>query len=297
MAIPELQLETWSHQGAIQGSAATYQAIKGVLESSQEQFASSQFQVFLQGSYGNDTNVYAESDVDVVIRYDGAYYYDTSFLGEAEKLLFQANLASVSYPYQTYRQDVMRTLAGAFGASVAPGNNSIKIGASGSLRSADVVPAFEYRRFTRYQSILDNSYIAGIAFIRTDGTFIANFPKLHSSEATLKHQRTMGNFKPMVRIFKNIRSRLVTAGKIEAGSAPSYFIEGLLFNVPDSYFAGTYQSMFAACVDWLRAQQDRSNWTCVNGQYPLLRDGDPVCWTQRNCSSYLGAVAEFWFSY
>jgi hypothetical protein len=36
--------------------------------------------LFLQGSYGNDTNIYAESDVDVVMRTDSIYYSDTSAL-------------------------------------------------------------------------------------------------------------------------------------------------------------------------------------------------------------------------
>lgn len=31
------------------------------------------FKVFLQGSYGNDTNIYAESDVDIAIRLDNCF--------------------------------------------------------------------------------------------------------------------------------------------------------------------------------------------------------------------------------
>ena len=44
------------------------------------------FQVFLQGSYGNDTNVLAESDVDVVIRYDGAFFHDVTALPSTSKV-------------------------------------------------------------------------------------------------------------------------------------------------------------------------------------------------------------------
>ena len=36
--------------------------------------------VFLQGSYKNDTNVYGDSDVDIVIYTDAVYYSDTSNL-------------------------------------------------------------------------------------------------------------------------------------------------------------------------------------------------------------------------
>ena len=70
MPIPESQLDTWSHQGSITQSSTTYNAIKGALEDSTTPYAGKNFKVFLQGSYGNDTNIYAESDVDIIIRLD-----------------------------------------------------------------------------------------------------------------------------------------------------------------------------------------------------------------------------------
>ena len=74
MAISEDQLETWSHQGSVQQSATTYQTIKTVLESPQAPYASRSFNVFLQGSYGNNTNVWAESDVDIAICLTSVFY-------------------------------------------------------------------------------------------------------------------------------------------------------------------------------------------------------------------------------
>ena len=76
MAIPETQLDTWAHQGAIQGSSDTYQSVKKVLEDSSTPYAKKNFSVFLQGSYGNDTNIYAESDVDVVINLSDCFQSD-----------------------------------------------------------------------------------------------------------------------------------------------------------------------------------------------------------------------------
>ena len=74
MAIPESQLETWSHQGSVTQSSNTYNTIKSVLEASTTPYADKNFEVFLQGSYGNDTNIYAESDVDIVIRLDDCFH-------------------------------------------------------------------------------------------------------------------------------------------------------------------------------------------------------------------------------
>jgi tRNA nucleotidyltransferase (CCA-adding enzyme) len=85
MAIPESQLETWSHQGSITQSSNTYNTIKNVLEGSTTPYANKNFKVFLQGSYGNDTNIYAESDVDIVIRLDDCFHSDLKSLSEDEK--------------------------------------------------------------------------------------------------------------------------------------------------------------------------------------------------------------------
>ena len=85
MSIPESQLETWSHQGSITNSSNTYNAIKNVLELSGTPYSGKSYDVFLQGSYGNDTNVWAESDVDIVIRLNDCFYSDHSALKEHEK--------------------------------------------------------------------------------------------------------------------------------------------------------------------------------------------------------------------
>ena len=73
MTIPESQLETWSHQGSVTQSSATYNTIKNVLKDADTPYAGKSYSVFLQGSYGNDTNIYAESDVDIVIKLNDCF--------------------------------------------------------------------------------------------------------------------------------------------------------------------------------------------------------------------------------
>ena len=85
MPIPESQLERWSHQGSVTQSRNTYNSIKNVLEANSTPYSGKSFKVFLQGSYGNDTNIYAESDVDIVIRLDDCFYSDLDDLSEDEK--------------------------------------------------------------------------------------------------------------------------------------------------------------------------------------------------------------------
>src|ERR1700734_156109 len=98
MAIPESQLETWSHQGAIAGSKATYATIKSVLESAGTPYARKGYKVFLQGSYGNDTNIHSESEVNVVIRLDDCFQSDRSRLTSFEEALGMLRIQALRIP-------------------------------------------------------------------------------------------------------------------------------------------------------------------------------------------------------
>lgn len=292
MPIPEDQLATWAKQGSVTQSASTYATIKRALEAESAAYQSRNFEVFLQGSYGNDTNIFAESDVDTVIRYDSAFFHDLSELTPGERSSFSASFSDGAYAYDTFKADVLSALRSAFGSAVTPGNKVFNIAANGSRRKADVIVAFEFRRYFRFNGQSDQNFEPGICFFRGDGIRIANFPKQHTRNCTAKHQATGNNFKPLVRIMKNLRSKLVDDGMLADGVAPSYFIEGLLYNVPDDQFAGSYQDMVCNCINWLN-KADRTNLLCVNEQYYLLR-ADPVCWSADDCQQFLSAVVHAW---
>jgi hypothetical protein len=295
MTIPESQLKIWSHQGSVTQSKDTYATIKRALEDANANYTNRNFEVFLQGSYGNDTNIFAESDVDVVIRYDGAFFYDLTELPADQQSAFKAFFPDDgTYPYSTFKGHVQAALEAAFGRSVKPGKKAIKVAASGSRRSADVVVAFEYRRYYKFNGVYDQSCDTGMAFFTSNNTRIANYPKQHSKNCTAKHQATGNKFKPLVRIFKNMRSKLVDDGIIGEGVAPSYFIEGLLYNVPDNNFSGTYEKMVFNILTWLQQTTDRTKFLCANEQYYLLRDNGPVCWPVTNGEQFINAAIRLW---
>lgn len=292
MPIPESQLETWAKQGAVTQSATTYATIKRALETDTAKYQNRNFEVFLQGSYGNDTNIFAESDVDIVMRYDGAFFHDLSDLSAPEKDAFKACFPDGSYLYDDFKADVGAALRTAFGKAVTPGNKVFNIAANGTRRKADVVVTFEFRRYFRFNGQSDQRYETGICFFRGDGVRLANYPKQHTENCTAKHQATGENFKPLVRILKNLRSKLVDDGLLAEGVAPSYFLEGLLYNVPSEQFTGSYGEMLCNALNWLN-ETDRTNFLCVNEQYYLLRD-DPVCWSADHCAQFIRAVIKCW---
>jgi len=294
MAIPEAQLQTWSHQGSVTQSKNTYATIKAALEDVNAKYTNRNFKVFLQGSYCNDTNIYSESDVDVVIRYNGSFFRDLSKLTVEDKAAYQAHYSAADYGYNDFKAHVQAALKIAFKDSVKPNKRAINVQSEGSRRNADVIVAFEYRRYYKFKSSFDEIFDTGIGFIASHGTLIANYPKQHSENCTTKHQATQNNFKPLVRIFKNMRSKLVDDGSIKAGAAPSYFIEGLLYNIPNDKFSGNYGEMVFSILSWLYQTADRTNFVCANQQYYLLRDDVPTCWAIADGTAFIDAVIGLW---
>src|SRR5262249_41648118 len=147
MAISEEQLETWSHQGSIQQSSETYNAIKNTLEAASTPYAGMDYKVFLQGSYGNATNIWAESDVDIVIRLDSCFYSDTSDLKPDEVQAYNAWWTAATYGWSEFKRDVTKVLVERYGPDVSSGGKAIAIAGKGSRRKADVVVACEFRRY------------------------------------------------------------------------------------------------------------------------------------------------------
>lgn len=294
MPIPETQLATWSHQGSITQSSETYNSIKNVLEANTTPYADKNFQVFLQGSYGNDTNIYAESDVDIVICLNDCFQSDLSDLSEEERGAYKAAFKDATYTHVEFKRDVLAVLRAKYGDAVTAGQKAITIAANGVRRKADVIVAIKYRRYSKFSSLTGSAYVEGICFWDSNGRMIANYPKQHSFNLTLKHQNTNKWFKPMARVMKNIRSRLVSDGLIKAGVAPSYYIEGLLYNVPDAKFASSYQDCLSKVLNWYQKEASKADLVCANRQYYLLRDGYSTCWNQADCDAFIQAAIKLW---
>lgn len=293
MAIPEAQLETWSHQGAPGPSRDTYAAVKKVLEDKAAPYADKYPTIFLQGSYSNDTNVARDSDVDVISFIETTFAHDANMLAPEQYQAFErAYAGSASYSYLQYKRDVTAWLIQKYGAGVKAGKKAILIPAGQNRRECDVLPAIEYRYYYKFNTVADQSYAKGICFYLPDGTQIVNFPKQHSDNCTLKHQATNSWFKPIVRIYKNMRNYMVNQNMLRDGVAPSYFIEGMLYNVPNENFGNSFDDTFVATFNYI-VNADLSQFRCANGIHMLLGNSQ-VQWPAANCQTYLDALRNLW---
>jgi hypothetical protein len=257
MGIPEAQLQTWSHQGAVTTAKATHESVRAALATA-PQLAGEDFEVFLQGSYKNDTNIRGDADVDIVVQLNSTWQEDLTGLTAYEQLVHQAQgYAQVNGlgVWNDFRGKVLVALRNRYGAgSVTEGRNALTVSAGTGRLAADVVVALQYRKYTRFLGGSPSQWVEGISFwSRPDSRRVINFPKPHYDNAVAKNGwlRTNGWYKPSVRMFKNARNRLVDEGWLLSSITPSYFLECLLYNVPDDRWGRTFADTYYNVVDWL----------------------------------------------
>jgi hypothetical protein len=300
--IPEQQLQTWCNPGAGATAVATHTSIRYALETANTSLVRTHsIEVFLQGSYRNATNIYSDSDVDVVVLLDETYTRDTSRLGalqqHAEQVAFQQS--PVQYPFQQFRLDVVESLRRYYGPLIAiPGNKAIKVSGGNGRIAADVVPAIVHKLYTSYGTTLAtaglSTHIEGISFWDQAGRHIVNYPKEHirNGQAKNDNPRTGGNYKPIVRMFKNARAYMVDHGMLAASVAPSYFVECLLYNVPDHLFvANRQQAMYGIC-EWLRTT-NMVLFMCQNGVTFLFGLTEEQ-WNIGHAQQFVNALINLW---
>jgi hypothetical protein len=206
--------------------------------------------VFLQGSYGNDTTIWAESDVDVVFRMNGVFYYDVSSLSEHEEIEFKAAHPPAAYKLEDFKDEVMDWLQNWFSKDAQPGN---KLNRDRRKKWQEKSGCTRFLIDHRYYNavLIGRQTVEGVKFQARDGTWITNYPTLHSSNLTSRHQQTNGWLQRTIRIFKCMRRPLVDNELLSRGTAPSYFIAGMLYSVPIDRFGTNYMTTVTNCINYL----------------------------------------------
>lgn len=292
MAIPESQLDTWSRQGATTSATALYDRIRTVLQNDTA-LQGRNFDVFLQGSYRNSTNIRGDSDVDVVVRLNDTYMPEYGALDTYTRIVVEGRSSSSTYSLTDFRRDVANAVRRAFPShNITEGGKSIKIPRTSNNIPADVVPCLEYRLYLPPQTLLgDATYVDGIWLWDVQRNHaVTSYPKQSYDNGVAKHGRTSQWYKPTVRIFKNARGWMEDNGLIQSGTASSHAIECLLYNVPDQQFGSSYGDTVVNVVNWLNGA-DLTDFVCQNGIQGLFDSGR---WTQQNARAYIGALIQMW---
>ena len=293
--IPEDTLTAWSNQGGTFNSIAAHNSIRNALEATDSGLNRPDFEIFLQGSYKNSTNIRADSDVDLVVQYNKVYYRDLTRLSPLEVQRYEGTHHNVDYDAVKWRSDVEKALRKKFPGKVQlGGGKAFKVVTGPGNMTADVLAALLHKQYTHYNSLNDEGFDPGIKFADSAGKITLNYPKLHieNGEEKNSEDQTHGRYKPSVRMLKNARNTATERGLLVDGAAPSYFVECLLYNVLDECFTASVSDTYAAVVSHLAADAI-DNYTCQNWQLPLFGP-ESTQWNTIDANAFIQALVDLW---
>ncbi|MFD4956202.1 nucleotidyltransferase [Streptomyces sp. NPDC058451] len=182
--------------------------------------------IYAKGSYANNTNVKADSDVDISVQCGEAVYWEEATKGAHPP---SGSYTGIWTPAKL-RSELEVALKAKFPGQVdSSGSTAFRIHSSSARVDADVVPCFDYRYY-----FSSSNYREGAKVFKKSGKSLVNYPKQQLENGRAKNTRTKQYYKKAVRIMKRVENAL--AAEDIHREVPSFFVECLVFNCPDSVF-------------------------------------------------------------
>ncbi len=277
MSIPESTLSRWSHHRAATAFTQAHLPIRAALDNYSWP-SDITYEVFLQGSYKNDTNLGGDSDVDVVVRLNHRLRPRVAEL-TGRQLRGDASRQGAYQRWKSFRDHALKAMRARFGNAAKSGRKTVKVPKGKIPADADLVVTLRYRE--------------GIAFYLPDeGRWVFSFPQQHHAQGQKKEEATNRRFKRTIRMFKAARNRLVETEALTKSDVPSYFIECLLYNVPDDLFKPKLVPRYTVIVDWLKTAR-LGDLKCQNGQVELFGSGKEQ-WSVKKARAFVRALEKLW---
>ena len=246
-------------------------------------FNNCSLKVYAKGSYANNTNVRSDSDVDIAVECTDVLYWR-----EAEK-----GIHTPGKPYEgvwtptKLRKELISTLKEKFSNQVdTTGSTAIQINSSSARVDADVVPCFSYRYYMKNRSR------SGTKIFKTGGSSIVNHPAQQLENGVTKNKQTGYQYKKGARLLKRIENKMVEDGAFR--ELPSFFIECLAYNCPDSVFSRStwtdrLRGMLVHIWDKLQGEEpDEGRWVEVNDCFYLFHSGQK--WSREDGREFVKAA-------
>lgn len=247
--------------------------------------------VFAQGSYTARTNIRQDSDVDICVCCYDSFIADYPPGKKGEDF---GNVTATLEPAE-FKNMVETALKNYFGGSgVTRGNKAFDVHANTYRIDADVVPAFEHRRYTNdTDSNGGPTFLAGVALSPDKGAPIRNWPQQNYDNGVVRNNATGRSYKRIIRILKRLRNKMQEENIVGAGNIASFLIECLVWNAPiEAFEHDTYsaivQHVIAEIWNQTRKDEDCKGWGEVNELKYLFRPSQP--WTRDQANKFLDAA-------
>lgn len=279
MPIPGSTLGSWSHHYSGEAPKQAQLSIRGALDSYECWAEEADYDVFLQGSYKNDTNLRLDSDVDVVVQLTAKLRPRVAAI--SGPLLEQNQAYKVAYgKWKSFRNQVLKALRATYGTNaVTPGRKSLKLAKGNIPASADVIVTLRCG--------------TGVAFYLTDEhRWVVSYPQQHHAKGRRKERGTNNTYKQTIRMFKVARNHPVKNHTIGSRTAPSYFIECLLYNVPNDLFRRDLGESYCGIVEYL-ASANLPQFKCQNEVLALFGQSRDL-WSVDEARTFVRALRRLW---
>lgn len=242
----------------------------------------------IQGSYGNNTNVKLDSDIDVCVMLRDTFYSEYRD-GATNK---DYGFTDGTNNFNDYRSWIISAMNNKFGtANVVVGNKSIKIKSNTYRVQADVIPAFQYRNYRNDRTNNPSNFIEGIKFISSQNEVVINYPKIHIENGTTKNTNTSRRYKRAVRLYKRIKNKMIEDGLSVNSCISSFLLESLLWNTPNHIFnnAQTWNDLLRNSIVHIYNQTKDENlckdWGEVSEYFYLFHNGRK--WSREQVTNFL----------
>lgn len=247
--------------------------------------------VFSQGSYRARTNVPRDSDVDICVCLKNNFFADYPNNGKHQDY---GNVDG-QITYANFKNLVGIALTDYFGnKGVTRGNKAFDVHENTYRIDADVVAAFEHRRYDgQVDANANYNYLEGIAFLSDKGDLIKNWPEHNYGNGVNKNFICKRHYKRVIRILKRLSYEMRDADNSAAQGIGSFLIECLVWNAPNNAF--THQSYTddvraVLLYVWQNTQklEDCKEWGEVNELKYLFNAHQP--WTFSQVNSFIAAA-------
>jgi hypothetical protein len=168
----------------------------------------------------------------------------------------------------------------AFGVeTVTPGRKSLKLTKGKIPAAADVVVTLQYENSITF-------------YLPDERRWVVSYPQQHHTKGLKKERVTDGRYKRTIRMFKAVRNHLVEGNVIKSKTAPSYFIECLLYNVPNGFFRPSLSQSYSGIVEYLKTAK-LQQFRCQNGVRELFGPSRDL-WNMDEAKQFIRVLGRLW---
>ncbi|WP_433917388.1 hypothetical protein OIE50_50745 [Streptomyces canus] len=203
-----------------------------------------------KGSWANNTNVSSDSDMDIKVEFTQRAFQGSTVGMSYWDLLLQNNSYNGPWTPEKFRSELGIALRRVSNSVDASNNVAFYVpSVPGSRPDTDAVPCFTYLHKPAF-----GPPNRGTVVFTNDGKHIVNWSQQQLDNGREKNARTGYRYKFAVRALKSVENDLVALGVIK--NVPSYFMECLIYNVPDPTLknALSLDLAFQAALMYLKGQ-------------------------------------------